>query len=109
MTVSEPSVTKGTIEGGVWTVTILQGETEILSMDVNNPRDTEAWVQLLVNGELGNSIAVVPGVVVSPVIGHGFVNSLVPHSSLIMEFKISVAETATGTVPDVALSIIEKP
>ncbi|KKK47100.1 hypothetical protein LCGC14_3158610 [marine sediment metagenome] len=109
LTVDEPTVTKGVIEGGVWTITLVQGESATISTHVRNPRDTEAWVELFTNGSGVNNITVSPGVTIGQLIGHGVVHSLAPESSLVIQFIIDVDGTAeTGTLPDVLLEIREK-
>lgn len=109
LVIHDPVVSEGTIVDGVWTVTILQGEEATLHTYVQNDRDTEAWVELYTNGSGVNNLTVAPGVVVRQLIGAGFIHSVAPDSQLIVEFTITVDETAeAGTLPDVLLEIREK-
>lgn len=109
LTAGEISVTMGLIENGVWTVTLIPGDNATLQTHISNPRDTEAWVELLTNGSTEDYLTVAPGVAVKQRVGHGVVHSIDPGVSLIVEFIINVQEGAdTGALPDIALEIREK-
>lgn len=109
LTVGAVTATKGTIEAGVWTVTLLTGDNATLQTHVSNPRDTEAWAELFTNGSMDDALVVAPGVTVKQRVGHGMTDVIAPGSSLIVEFIVNVATDAdTGVLPDIALEIREK-
>ncbi len=109
LTVSEPLVTKGSISEGLWSVTLSADETATIYMYVNNPRDTVAMVELLTNGSTAGDVVIIPGVVVKQIIGAGVYKHIDGHSSLIVEFKVLVNDSAEiGTLPNIAFEVREK-
>ncbi len=109
LTIDGHVVSKGVIQNGVWKVTLQREEEATLHMYANNPRDTEAWVELYTNGSLTSQQTVATGVTVRQRIGHGAISSLVPHSNLILEFTIAVDATAEdGVLPSIQFEVREK-
>ncbi len=108
LTIDAPTVSRGVIQNGVWEVTLQREEEATLRMYARNPRDTTAWVELYTNGSKATQQTVATGVTVRQVIGHGAIDSLVPHSNLVLEFTIAVDATAEdGVLPSIQFEVRE--
>lgn len=106
------SAGKGTYEDGVWTITLPQGDSASLYMMVNNPRNTDAVVEMLVNGESQEGIPqtelprIVPGVFID--VSWPLPLTIPANDHVGVSFYVDVSDNATlGVIPDVLLEIKE--
>lgn len=96
------TVTSGCITDGVWVVTLQPGESESITVDVFNPRDTYVDLQPLINRE-PSFLQLGPGVIVE-----WFTESILPNSTGQVRFAITANVAATATAfPNVSLEIRE--